>query len=238
MGTGPYPFRRVGPDRQGGDRAERRLLAHPAPLDQLVFKFVAVEAARWRRSRAESLDAYTTLVDATADAAREDGAQVAPPPTGYGGLYINLTKTSRSTTFESVRRCNSPSIVMQRLPIRARGMPDFANSPFVKDSEWWVPPETELRYDLMRCAAARRLRQAGHRSSCSPGARRSRTPSGPMSATGATSGSTPSIFQLVFDLGTYITDVLTGNYDLLGFVGNSIGDPDTIVYTCSTRPVR
>ena len=32
------------------------------------------------------------------------------------------------------------------------------------------------------------------------------------------------------DLGTYITDVLTGNYDLLGFVGGSIGDPDTIVY--------
>ncbi|HEY5859010.1 MAG TPA: hypothetical protein VIX62_01835, partial [Actinomycetota bacterium] len=36
--------------------------------------------------------------------------------------------------------------------------------------------------------------------------------------------------QLVPDLGTYITDVLTGNYDVLAYIGGSVGDPDSIVY--------
>ena len=233
VGTGPYRFVEWVPTDKVVTERNDGYWRDPAPLDQLVFKFVAVEAARVAAFEGGELDAYTTLVDATADAAREDGAQVvAPPPTGYGYSYINLTKPP----FDDVRVRRALQLAVDRDAIasayQGQGYADFANSPFVKDSEWWVPPETELRYDPDE--ARRLLADYGQPVSLVfkllAGSQEIedaiRAYVGYWSDVGI-----DAELQLVPDLGTYITDVLTGNYDLLGFVGNSIGDPDTIVYT-------
>ena len=196
VGTGPYQFVEWVPTDKVVTERYDGYWGDPAPLDQLVFKFVAVEAARVAAFEGGELDAYTTIVDSTAEAARDDGAQVvAPPPTGYGYSYINLTKPP----FDDVRVRQALQLAVDRDAIAAayqgQGYADFANSPFVKDSEWWAPPETELRYDPDEAkTAARRLRAAGQprvQAARRESGDRGRHP-GLSSATGSTSGSTPS----------------------------------------------
>ncbi|MGD9704786.1 MAG: ABC transporter substrate-binding protein [Acidimicrobiia bacterium] len=232
VGTGPYRFVEWVPTDKVVTERYEGYWGDPAPLDQLVFKFVAVEAARVAAFEGGELDAYTTIIDDTADAARDDGAQVvSPPPTGYGYAYINVTKPP----FDDVRVRTALQLAVDRDAIanayQGQGYADFANSPFVKDSEWWVAPETPLRYDPDE--AKRLVADYGQ-----PVSVEYKLLAGSQEIEDAIRATVDywidagidAELQLVPDLGTYITDVLTGNYDVLGFVGGSIGDPDSVVY--------
>jgi peptide/nickel transport system substrate-binding protein len=232
VGTGEYrfvewvPADRVVVERYDGYWGE------PGSLDQLVFKFIAVEAARVAAFEGGEIDAFTSIVDATADAARDDGAQVAaPPPTGYGFVYVNLTKPP----LDDLRVRQALQLGYDRDAIvnayQGQGYADAGFGPFPRDSEWWVEPETELRYDPDE--ATRLLADYGQ-----PVQLVLKLLAGSQEiedSVRATIGYWNDLgmdveLQLVPDLGTYITDVLTGNYDLLGFIGGSTGDPDTVVY--------
>ena len=64
------------------------------------------------------------------------------------GTRTSTRRSRPSTTSASAERSQ---LAVDRDAIagayQGQGYADFANSPFVKDSEWWAPPETELRYD-------------------------------------------------------------------------------------------
>ncbi len=165
VGTGPYKFSQWAAGQQvvvvkdptywGTDKA---------PLDSITFKFVPIEASRVAAYDAGEIDAYTTIYNDTADKAKSSGAQVfSPAPSGYGLTLFNTTKAP----LNDARVREALEIGYDRDAVtsaynQGQGYADAAFSPMVKDSEWWVAPETQPKYDPDgRQEAARRVRQAG-----------------------------------------------------------------------------
>lgn len=232
VGTGPYRF----VEWASGDRivTERNdsYWGDPAPLDSLVFKIITVEAARVAAFEAGEIDAYTTIVDATAEDAAAAGAQVvAPPPTGYGYYYLNLTRPPLDDV--RVRRALSLGADRDAIANAYQGQTyeEASFSPFLKDSEWWVAPETPVTFDPEQASAL--LADYGQ-----PVQFTFKLLAGSQEIEDAVRATIDYWnqlgmdveLQLIPDVGSYVTDVVTGNYDVLGFVGGSLGDPDTVLY--------
>lgn len=233
VGTGPYQF----VEWASGDRIVTERFdgywGDPAPLDSLVFKIVTVEAARVAAFEAGEIDAYTTIVDATARDAAADGAQVvSPPPTGYGYYYLNLTKPPLDDV--RVRRALLLGADRDAIANAYQGQTyaEASFSPFLKDSEWWVAPESPVTFDPD--AAAALLAEYGQ-----PVAFTFKLLAGSQEIEDSVRATIDYWnqlgmdveLQLIPDVGSYVTDVVTGNYDALGFVGGSLGDPDSVLYS-------
>jgi peptide/nickel transport system substrate-binding protein len=232
VGTGPYEF----VEWVASDRIVTRRFddywGEPAPLDELVFKIVTVEAARVAAFEAGELDAYTTIIEATADEAAANGAQVvAPPPTGYGIVLFNNAKPP----FDDPRVRRALEIGYDRDAVtsayQGQGYGDASFSPFVKDSEWWAAPAAPVAFDPD--AARALLDDYGQ----------------PVSFTLKLLAGSQEVedsiaatieywrelgcdveLEIVADLASYVTDVVLGNYDAVGWLGTSAGDPDSVVY--------
>ena len=232
VGTGPYRLTEWVP----GDKASLVRFdgywGEKAPLDAIVFKFISVEAARIAAFDAGEIDAYTTIIDATAADAKSKGAVVVnPPPTGYGFSYVNLTKPP----LDDLRVRQAMRLAVDQDAIadayQGQGYADFADSPFYKKSEWWVAPTTAAKYDPEGATAL--IKDYGK-----PVKITFKLLAGSQEiedSVRATIGYWKDAgidceLVLIPDLGTYIGDVLSGNYDALGFIGTSSGDPDAVTY--------
>ena len=232
VGTGPYQMVEwVAGDKVTLKRFDR-YWGDPAPLDEFVFKFIQVEAARVAAFEAGEIDAYTSIIEATVAEAKDAGAQiVSPPPTGYGFSYVNLTKAP----LDDVRVRQALGLAVDRDALaeayQGQGYADASFSPFYKESEWWVAPQTTPTFDPE--AAKALLADYGK-----PVEITFKLLAGTQEfedAVRATIGYWDEVgikaeLILVPDLGTYIGDVITGNFDILGFLGTSSGDPDFITY--------
>ncbi len=232
VGTGPYQMVEWIPGDQVTLERFDGYWGDPAPLDEFVFKFIQIEAARVAAFEAGEIDAYTSIVEATVAEAEAAGAQiVSPPPTGYGFSYVNLTKAP----LDDVRVRQALSMSVDRDAIaeayQGQGYADSSFSPFYKESEWWAAPETTPSFDPDGAQAL--LAEYGK-----PVEITFKLLAGTQEfedAVRATIGYWEEIgvtaeLILVPDLGTYIGDVITGNFDILGFLGTSSGDPDFITY--------
>jgi peptide/nickel transport system substrate-binding protein len=232
VGTGPYELVEWSPSDKAVLRRFDGYWGEKAPLDELIFKFVSVESARVAAFEAGELDAYTTIVIATADDAAEGGAQVtSPPPTGYGFSFFNLTKPP----LNDVRVRQALSMASDRDAISAayqgQSYADASYSPFFTDSEWWVAPDAVGSYDPE--GAKQLLADYGQ----------------PVKFTFKLLAGSQEIedsvratidywneagmdveLQMIPDLGSYVADVVTGNYDAVGWIGGSSGDPDSVLY--------
>ncbi len=232
VGAGPYQLDTWAAGDQVNLKRFDGYWGDPAPLDELVFKFIQVEAARVAAFEAGEIDAYTSIVEATVNDARAAGAQIVnPPPTGYGFSYVNL----RKAPLDDVRVRQAMSMAVDRDALaeayQGQGFADASFSPFFKESEWWVAPETTPKFDPEGAKAL--LAEYGE-----PIDITFKLLAGTQEfedAVRATLGYWEEVgikaeLILVPDLGTYIGDVLSGNYDILGFIGTSSGDPDFVTY--------
>ena len=232
VGTGPFSFVEWVPSDKVVVEKFDGYWGEEPPSDGLEFKFIPVEAARAAAFEAGELDAMVTGIDRTAEDAEGDGAQVATPqPTGYVFTFLNLTKPP----LNDVRVRQALEMGYDRDAIaeayQGQGYADAAFSPFVKDSEWWVAPETQPSFDPDGARAL--LAEYGQ----------------PVSLTFKLLGGNQELedymraiveywndigvdaeLQLIPDIGTYVTDIITGNYDVIGAVGLSVGDPDLLTY--------
>ena len=232
VGTGPYKFVEWIPTDKVVLTRFDGFWGDPAPLDDLVFKFIPVEAARIAAFEGGEIDAFTTITDATAEQAKANGAQVAaPPPTGYGFSYINLTKAP----LDDVRVRQAMQLASDRDAIsgayQGQLYADASFSPLFTNSPYWVPPDTRPSFDPD--AARALLADYGQ-----PVKFTFKLLLGSQEIEDAVRASVEYWnevgmeveLEIVPDLGTYIQDVLTGNFDVLGFIGGSSGDPDTVFY--------
>jgi peptide/nickel transport system substrate-binding protein len=232
VGSGPYELVEWSPSDKAALKRFDGYWGDPAPLDELIFKFVPVEAARVAAFEAGELDAFTTIVNATATDADDGGAQVtSPPPTGYGLTYFNTTKPP----FDDVRVRQALALASDRDAISAayqgQSFAEASYSPFFTDSEWWVPPTTPGSYDPE--AAKALLADYGK-----PVKFTFKLLVGSQEIEDAVRATIDywkeigieAELQMVPDLGTYVADVVTGNYDAVGWIAGSTGDPDTVLY--------
>ena len=232
VGTGPYKFVEwVATDKVVLAKYDG-YWGEPAPLDELTFKFIPVEAARVAAFEGGEIDAFTTITDSTAEQATANGSQVvSPPPTGYGFSYINVTKAP----LDDVRVRRAMQLATDRDAIagayQGQGFADSSFSPLFTNSPYWVPPDVQPSFDPDGAKAL--IADYGQ-----PVKFTFKLLLGSQEIEDAVRASIEYWndagmdveLQIVPDLGTYITDVLTGNYDMLGFVGSSSGDPDTVFY--------
>ena len=233
LGTGPYKFTSWTAGQQMEfARFDGYWGAQKAPAGSLVFKFVPIEAARVAAFDAGELDAYTTIVESAANDAKAKGAQVsAPPPTGYGMIMLNTS----APPFDDVRVRQAMEIGYDRDAITkaygGQNYADYSSSPFIKDSEWWAPPAEAPRYDVAK--AKQLIADYGKPVKFTLLALKGSQEL--EDATRATieywkQAGMDVQLQILADLSTYVTDVITGAYDAVGWIGGSIGDPDTITY--------
>jgi peptide/nickel transport system substrate-binding protein len=232
VGTGPYRFVEwVATDKVTLARNDD-YWGEPAALDELVFKFIAVEAARVAAFEAGEIDAYTTIVTATAEQATANGATVtAPPPTGYGFSYYNLTRPPLNDV--RVRRAIQLAVDRDAISGAYQGQTyaDASFSPLWTTSPYWVEPETRPTYDPEGAKAL--IADYGP-----PVQLTFKLLVGSQEIEDAVRASLEYwgdagidvTLEIIPDLGTYIGDLITGNYDVLGFIGGSSGDPDTVLY--------
>jgi peptide/nickel transport system substrate-binding protein len=232
VGSGPYELVEWSPSDKAVLKRFDGYWGDPAPLDELIFKFVPVEAARVAAFEAGELDAFTTIVDATAKDAADGGAQItSPPPTGYGLSYFNTTKPP----FDDVRVRQALALASDRDAItsayQGQSYADASYSPFFTDSEWWVPPATPGSFDPE--AAKALLADYGK-----PVKFTFKLLIGSQEVEDGVRATidywkevgVDAELQMVPDLGTYVGDVVSGNYDAVGWIAGSSGDPDSVLY--------
>lgn len=232
VGTGPYQLSEWIPGDKVALKRFDGYWGDKAALDELTFKFIGVEAARVAAFEAGEIDAFTTITEATVEEMSATDAQIAsPPPTGYGFSYFNLTRPP----FDDVRVRQALQLAVDRDAIaeayQGETYEEAAYSPFDRDSKWWVPPAEQPTYDPDGAKAL--LADYGK-----PVEFQFKLLAGNQEfedAVRATIGFWEEVgvkaeLVLIPDLGTYINDVVTGNYDMLGFLGGSLGDPDAVTY--------
>jgi ABC-type transport system substrate-binding protein len=233
IGTGPYKFDKWD---SGEQVVVKRYDAYwgedKANLDSITFRFIPLEATRIAAFGAGEIDAYTTIVQQTADKAKSEGSQVvAPPPTGYGLILLNTARPP----LNDVRVRQALEIGYDRDAIvGAYTGQDYATaafSPFVKDSLWWVAPTEPEKYDPDKAKAL--LDDYGQ----------------PVSFTLMLLKGSQDIedsvratieywndlgmdvkLQIVNDLATYVTAAVVHQFDAIGWVAGSTGDPDSVLY--------
>lgn len=232
VGTGPYSFVEWVP----GDRivlARNENYWGPlAPLDEIVFKLVSVEAARVASFEAGEVDAMVSINDETAEAMGAAGNQVvSPPPTGYGFIFLNQTRPP----FDDVRVRQALAIGYDRDAVtsayQGQGYADFSWSPFVKDTPWWSPPAEPISFDADGARAL--LEEYGQPVEFTylvlAGNQMTEDSSRATVEYWNELGVDAQI-EIVPDLNTYVGRVIGGDFDAAGWIGGSFGDPDAITY--------
>jgi ABC-type transport system substrate-binding protein len=234
VGTGPYKFSQWAPGQQ------IVVVKNPdywgtekAPLDSMTFKFVPVEASRIAAFDAGEVDAYTSIYNETADKAKSSGAQVfSPAPSGYGLTLWNNTKAplDDARVREALEMGYDRDAVTSAYK-QGQGYADAAFSPMVKDSTWWVAPETQQKYDPD--AAKKLIAEYGKPVKFTylllKGSQITEDQTRAMIDYWKKIGADVTL-QIIPDIGTYVASAVSGNYDAIAWIGTAVGDPDTILY--------
>jgi len=233
VGTGPYTFKEWAPgDRIVVDRNPEYWGDKQGALDEIVFKLLPVEAARVAAYEAGELDAMVTINDETANTEKDAGKQVvSPPSTGFGLTLLNNTKPP----FDDIRVRQALAIGYDRDAVtsayQGQGYADYAWSPFVKGSTWWTAPKEPLKYDKTKAAAL--LADYGK-----PVEFTLLVLAGNQMVEDSTRATVEYWTELgmkvnveiVPDLSTYVTRTIAGDFQAVGWIYGSFGDPDGVVY--------
>ena len=232
VGTGPYQFSEWVPGDKIVVTKNPTYWGTPGHVDEVVYKLIPVEAARVAAFKAGELDAYTSIVVKTADEAKASGAQVVSPPSfGYGFAYINTTRPPLDDA--RVRRALVLAADRDAISAAYQGptYADFAWGAIPKDSTWWAAPATPLAYQLDEAKAL--IQEYGK-----PVTFSFKLLAGNEEfADGIRAtieywkeAGIDAELQLEADLSTYVVQGVTGDFDMIGWLGGSIGDPDTTLY--------
>lgn len=232
VGTGPFSFVEWVP----GDRIvvakNDAYWGGAPPLDEIVFKLLPVESSRVAAFEAGELDVMISGIDETAEKEGARGSQVvSPPPTGYTFLFMNQTRPP----FDDVRVRQALTTASDRDAItsayQGQSYADYSWSPFVKDADWWVAPETPLTFDQDATRAL--LDEYGQPVSFTYLVLAGNQTTEDVSRATVEYYNEAGIdaeIEIVPDLTTYVTRVITGDFDMAGWIGGSFGDPDAITY--------
>jgi len=233
VGTGPYRF----VEWQAGQelvvqRHDTYWGESKAPLNSITFRFIPLETTRVAAFGAGEIDAFTTIIDDTAEQAKADGAQViAPPPTGFGFTLLNTSKAP----LDDPRVRLALEIGYDRDAIasayQGQGYADASYSPLLRTSEFWLPVEGTPTYDPER--AKQLLKEYGK-----PVKFTFRLLKGSQLIEDAVRATIEFwndlgmdvTLELSNDLSSYVVATVTGGYDAVGWLGGSLGDPDSVFY--------
>lgn len=233
VGTGPYRF----VEWQAGQQLVVQRYADywgeaKAPLDSITYRFIPLEATRIAAFGAGEIDAYTTIIDDTAEQAKADGAQVvAPPPTGYGLTLLNTSKPP----LDDPRVRQALEIGYDRDAIanayQGQGYADASYSPLLQTSEFWLPLDVTPKFDPAR--AKQLLKEYGK-----PVKFSFRLLKGSQLIEDAVRATIEFwndlgmevTLDISNDLSSYVVSAVTGSYDAIGWLGGSLGDPDSVFY--------
>ena len=233
VGTGPYRFVKW-------DAGERLVVeyfdgywgAERAPLHSITYRFIPLEATRVAAFGAGELDAYTTIIDDTAEQAAADGAQVAaPPPTGFGFVLLNNSKAP----LDDVRIRQALEIGYDRDAIaqayQGQGYADASTSPLLATSEFWAAPDNPEKFDPDR---ARQLvaeygKPVKFTMTLLKGSQVIEDAVRAMIGYWNEAGMEVTL-DLGNDLTSYVIKAVSGTFDAIGWLGGSLGDPDSIFY--------
>jgi peptide/nickel transport system substrate-binding protein len=232
VGTGPYQFVEWVPADKVTIVRYDGYWGDPAALDELTFKFIAVEAARVAAFEAGEIDAFMTITKATAEQAEANGSAVnAPDPTGYGFSYYNVSRAPLDDV--RVRQAIQMAADRDALSTAYQGQlySEASFSPLWTTSPYWVEPDPRPTYDPDGAKAL--IADYGQ-----PVKITYKLLVGSQEIEDAVRASLEYwsdagidvTLEIIPDLGTYIGALLSGDYDVLGFIGSSSGDPDTVFY--------
>ena len=232
VGTGPYRFKEWLPGQQvtvdafAGYWGDQK-----AQVGSLVFKFVPVEASRWRPSMpARSMPTRPSFRGRRGQG--EGQAQVAAPPaTGYGLFMIN----NASAPLDDVRVRQALDMGWDRDAVAqaygGQGYADYSSSPFVKGADWWSPPATPPKFDPARARAL--LADYGKPVKFTvlrlKGSQQIEDSVRAVVEYWKQLGADVNL-DVVADISSYINSVITGNYDIAGWLAGSLSDPDIVLY--------
>jgi peptide/nickel transport system substrate-binding protein len=229
VGTGPFQFVEwVSGDHVKVKKFDGYWGPQGALVDSITYKIVPDETARYTALKAGDLDAMTTIVRSAAIQARADGyAVIAPPENGYGPLLMNTSKAP----FNDIRVRQALTIGWDRDAVaKAFDGDDTAHAgfgPYPQSSQWYVAPTVVPAYNPTK---AKELLAAYGK----PVKFKVIVTSGNQTITDSLKsiaqywneiGVSATVEQIP-DLTTYITTVITGNYEMAGWIFGTSIEPD------------
>ena len=229
VGTGPFQFVEwVSGDHVTVKKYDKYWGAQGALVDSIIFKIVPDETARYTALKAGDLDAVATTTVTTSKQAAVDGYPViSAPPSGYGLLLLNTTKAP----LDDVRVRQALNIGWDRDAIaKAFNGDDTAHAgfgPYPPTNKWYVAPTTVPSYDA---AKAKALIKAYGKSVTiklliTSGNQTTIDSLNSMAQNWNDEGMKVTVEQ-VPDLTTYVTTVISGNYQMAGWINGLSVDPD------------
>ena len=148
---------------------------------------------------------------------------MSPPPTGYTFLFMNQTRPP----FDDVRVRQALTTASDRDAItsayQGQSAADYSWSPFVKDADWWVAPETPLTFDQDATRAL--LDEYGQPVSFTYLVLAGNQTTEDVSRATVEYYNEAGIdaeIEIVPDLTTYVTRVITGDFDMAGWIGGVV----------------
>lgn len=229
VGTGPFQFTEwVSGDHISVKKFDGYWGAQGALVDSIVFKFVPDETARYTALKAGDLDAIaTTTVTTSKQAASEGYPVISAPPSGYGLLLLNTTKAP----LDDIRVRQALNIGWDRDAIaKAFNGDDTAHAgfgPYPPGNKWYVAPTTVPSYDAAKAKAL--IKEYGKAVKIKlliPSGNQTTIDSlNSMAQNWNDEGMNVTVEQ-VPDLTTYVTTVISGNYQMAGWINGLSIDPD------------
>jgi len=242
-GTGPYQFVEWVPDDHLTVRRNRSYWdGATGGFDTITFRFLPDESTRLAAFQAGDLDLITSALSDTVRRAQQmDGGTgtkvqvVEPPAAGQTVLYLHTT----APPFDDVRvrRALLLALDLDALSgaLGGGGYDDYSWSLLPKDSPWYAPPVTPLRFDPDE---ARRLVAAYSAEVGRP----VRFTYLALSSNRTWADAGRAYAQLwrdvgmevevlnVPDLTTLVLTMLLGQFDVAGLVAGYYADPDTVLF--------
>lgn len=246
-GTGPYVLKEWVPGDRSVVERNPRYWGDPKPrLDQITFRYIPDEGARYLALRAGDLHGLITAFPSTVNQARKDGYRVVDAPlAGSGAVLLNNTKAP----FDDVRIRRAAWLALDRRTIGSVfGDPNVDKQGFglwPKGDPWYSADGETFEYDK---AEARKLVAAYVTST---GKDASFTYSVVNLGGVIIDGARLSVrywqdagmdvkLQIIPDLNQAAIALATGQYDAAGFVVGLASDPDATAYPVlsSTSPTN
>lgn len=232
VGTGPYVFKEwVSGDRVTMTRNEN-YWGEPAPLAEITFKFVQDETARLTAMFAGDIDAMTTInPNSEKEAANQGIASVVPPITGYALIHLNNEVAPLDDP--TVRRALDLAIDREAL-VDAFGLTGFdvtGYGPLTPDNRWFTDPGTAPARDLEQASAliAAYGKPVKFTVNLLQGSQESTDTVKAIVDMWNEAGADVSV-EIIPDLATHVTNVLSGGYEAAAWLAGLSVDPDISFY--------
>jgi peptide/nickel transport system substrate-binding protein len=203
-------------------------------VDQIEFRFISEENARLAAMKAGDIDAMTGILRDNVDELSKDSRfQIDNPPTqGYGLSLVNATKPGLDDP--RVRKALTMAVDYDALAKAFNGDGYAvlgAGSPFPRDNKWFLPPDTEPKFDPEGAKAL--LAEYGKPVSFTY--KSLPTPQTVVDSVKATIDYWQKVgvdakLEIVPDAVQYVTDVVLGNYDVAAWASPTGDEPDAVLY--------